>query len=40
MKIDFVDIGRAYFQAAAVRSVYVELSEDNYEEAAQNSGME
>ena len=25
MKIDFVDISRAYFQAAAIREVYVEL---------------
>ena len=32
MKIDFIDISRAYFQAAAVRNVYVELSEEDYEE--------
>ena len=32
MKIDFIDIRKAYFQAAAVRDVYVELPEEDYEE--------
>lgn len=31
MKIDFINISRAYFQAAAVRNVYVELPDENYE---------
>ena len=32
MKLDFIDISRAYFQAEAIREVYVELpGEDNEE---------
>ena len=32
MKIDFIDISRAYFQAEAIRRVYVELPEEDYSE--------
>ena len=31
MKLDFIDISRAYFQAAAVRNVYVQLPDEDYE---------
>ena len=32
MKIEFIDVRRAYFQANAIREVYVELPEEDYEE--------
>ena len=32
MKIDFVDVRRAYFHAPAVRKVYVELPEEDAQE--------
>ena len=32
MKIYFTDIRKAYFQADAIRDVYVELPEEDYEE--------
>ena len=32
MKIDFIDISRAYFQADAIREVYVELPDEDWEE--------
>ena len=32
MKIDFIDVKRAYFYAASEREVYVELPEEDYEE--------
>ena len=32
MRIDFVDVRRAYFYAASEREVYVELPEEDYEE--------
>ena len=32
MKIDFVDISRAYFQADAIREVYVQLPDEDWEE--------
>ena len=32
MKIDFIDISRAYFQAKAVRKVYVNLADEDSEE--------
>ena len=32
MKMDFIDIRRAYFHAAAIRDVYVELPAEDYEE--------
>ena len=32
MKIDFIDIRKAYFQTAAIRDVYVELPEEDMEE--------
>ena len=32
MKIDFADISRAYFQAAPVRNVYAEPSDEDHEE--------
>jgi len=31
MKLDFIDISRAYFQAAAIRDVYVELPDEDAE---------
>ena len=33
MKIDFIDISRAFFQADAIREVYVELSAEDVEQA-------
>ena len=32
MKIDFIDISRAYFQADAIREVYVQLPDEDWEE--------
>ena len=32
MKLDFIDVRRAYFQARARRSVYVKLPDEDYEE--------
>ena len=32
MRIDFVDVRRAYFYAASEREVYVELPDEDYEE--------
>ena len=32
MKIDFIDISRAFFQADAIREVYVELSQEDAEQ--------
>ena len=32
MKLDFIDVRRAYFYAAARREVYVELPAEDYEE--------
>ena len=32
MKIDFIDISRAYFQAEAIRDVYVQLPDEDWEE--------
>lgn len=32
MKLDFIDISRAYFQADAIRQVYVELPSEDWEE--------
>ena len=32
MRIDFIDVRRAYFYAASGREVYVELPEEDYEE--------
>ena len=31
MKLDFIDISRAYFQADAIRDVYVELPSEDWE---------
>ena len=32
MKLDVIDIGRAYFQADTIREVYVELSHEDWSE--------
>ena len=32
MKIDFIDIRRAYFHANALRDIYVDLPDEDYEE--------
>ena len=32
MKIDFIDISRAFFQADAIRKVYVQLPQEDYQE--------
>ena len=32
MKLDFIDISRAYFQADAIREVYVDLPHEDWEE--------
>ena len=32
MKIDFIDISRAYFQADAIRDVYVQRPDEGWEE--------
>ena len=32
MKIDFIDISRAYFQADAIREVYVQFPDEDWEE--------
>ena len=32
MKIDFIDISRAYFQADAIRDMYVQLPDEDWEE--------
>ena len=32
MKMDFIDVRRAYFHADAIRDVYVKLPDEDYEE--------
>ena len=37
MKLDFIDVRRAYFYAEAARNIYIEIPAEDYEEGRSDS---